>query len=486
MPDFVYNNFLKTAEKWTSDQEMPVYLVHGDEFLVKNALKILKDKLLPAGKQKTNFNPIDGGIENIPSAIEQLNTFSLMPGSRIIAIIDSQIFYTGHDSSSLLDKGQSAFSDNQIKKASRYFLNLLSTEKLGIDDIQAERLDETILSLVKEKNDISQHSDWLKSVAEYCVSQRLSVPDSMNYSDMLTEAVEKGFAKRNILIITTDTVQKNRRLYKAILKKGTVIHCQIPKGFVKADRDQQERTFRENAEKILSQSGKTMAPDAFAAMREMIDTSLRSFSINLEKLIQYVGTRKKITREDVESVIERSRQDPIFELTNALADRNLGNTLAVLDNLFANQFNPLQALAAIANQIRRFLLIADVKKIYGGFHKGMSFAQFKNQYFQNVLEYDQQMAEDSQSVDESENVKSKKSKGKKAKTTLAIAKNPKSVYPVYLSFKASENYTRQELIHAIHILYQADKSIKTGSQNNNRVIEQVVIQICRRKPPVKI
>jgi len=484
MPDFIYNNFIKNADNWEHDQNLPVYLIYGDEFLVKNILKILKEKILPESKQKTNFNAIDGGVENIPSAIEQLNTFSLMPGTRITAITDSQVFYSGQDSSALLDKGKLAFSDNQIKKASQFFLNLLAIEKLDIEDLKNERLDETITSLVKEKKDIPEHSDWIKSVADYCLNKKLSVPDSTNYSDILTEAIEKGFAKRNILIITTDTVQKNRRLYKIIMKKGTVVHCQVPKGFTKADKDQQERTFRENAQKILSQSGKTMAPDAFASMKEMTGTSLRAFSINIEKLIQYVGSRNKITKDDVDSVIESSKQDPIFELTNALADRNLINALAVLNNLFANQFNPLQALAAIANQIRRFLLIADVKKIYGGFQKSMSFAHFKNQYFQNVLEYDKQLAEDSQSTNETNEKSPKKSKRKKSKsTTLMIAKNPKSIYPVYLSFKASENYTQKELINAIKLLYQTDKRIKSGSHDNNLIIEQLIVQICRRNAP---
>ncbi|MBF0449536.1 MAG: hypothetical protein HQK75_02435 [Candidatus Magnetomorum sp.] len=485
MADFNHNAFEKMIDNLTADQITPVYMIHGDEFLVKNIVKRLKEKLLPKSKQKTNFNPIDGAIDLIPSAIEQLNTFSLIPGIRIIAIIDSQVFYSGHDRSALLEKGQSAFSENQLKKASHYLLNLLATEKLGIEDIYAERLDETIQSLVKEQNDASQHTEWLQAVADYCVSQKLSVPDAMNYSDMLTESIEKGFAQRNILMITTDTVQKNRRLYKAILKKGTVVHCQIPKGFVKADQDQQEKTFRENAQTILSQHGKTMAPDAFSAMREMINPSLRSFSINLEKLIQYVGTRKKITKDDVEAVIEHSRQDPIFELTNALSDRNLIEALLVLENLFANQFNPLQALAAIANLIRRLLLIVDVKEMYhGSYQKGMSFAHFKNQFFQNVLEYDQRQAEDSQTGEVSSDAP-KKVRGKVSKTTLMVAKNPKSIYPVYLGFKASENYHRQELIDAIQILYQADKRIKTGSQDNRRVIEQAIIQICRRKQPVR-
>jgi DNA polymerase-3 subunit delta len=485
MPEYQHNDFEKMIDSLSSEQITPVYLIHGDEFLVKNIVNRLKTKLLPETKQKTNFNPIDGANDNIPSAIEQLNTFSLMPGTRIIAILDSQIFYAAQDRHSLLEKGKTAFLDNQLKKASRYFLTLLSSEKFGIDAIHPQQLNETIESLIKKgKSEDFEHIQWMKAVAEYCISQNISVPDAINYSDLLTESIEKGFAQRNILIITTDSVQKNRRLYKSILKKGTVIHCQVPKGFIKADKDKQEKTFREKAELILSQHGKTINPDAFRLMLNMIEPSVRSLTLNLEKLIQYVGDRKKISKDDVESAIERSRQDPIFELTNAISDRNIIDALTVLDNLFANQFNPLQALAAIANLIRKLLLVDDVKERYH-YQKGMSFALFKNQFFKNVLEYDQSIASHMQAEENSTDSDKKKTKRKTSKSTLMIAKNPKSIYPVYLSFKASENYQRQELVNAVHVLYQADKRIKTSGQDNRRVIEQTIIEICRRKPPVK-
>jgi len=477
MADQTYTKFIKDIDSILLDAK-PLYLIHGDEYLVKDTFKQLKAKLLPEKKQKTNLTVIEGAIEHIPSAIEQLNTYSLMPGIRIVAINDSQIFYSGQDRSSLLEKGQAAFSENKMKKAASFFLNLLAAEKLSIEEIQPEKIDRTIQMITKEET--SQHVQWMSEVSAHCIEQKLSVPDLKNFSEMLTETIEKGFAQRNILIITTDTVQKNRRLYKAIAKHGIVVNCQVPKGFIKADRDQQDKTFRENAQNILAQSGKKMTPDAYTLMRDMLGQGLRNFTVSLEKLIQYVGERNSITRDDVTAVLERTRQDPIFELTNALADRNLINALAVLDNLFENQFNPLQAVAAIANQIRRLILIDDVKARYkDSYRKGMTFAHFKNSFFSNVLEYDQMMAEFA--VESTQDTNISKKKKKKVNTTLIIAKNPKSLYPVYLSFKSSDNYSRHELLQAIQLLYEADKRIKTGSQNNNQIIERMIIEICRRK-----
>ena len=44
----------------------------------------------------------------------------------------------------------------------------------------------------------------------------------------------------------------------------------------------------------------------------MTGFDLRTFINNLEKLIAYTGERKNITKDDVKSVLERTRIDPIY------------------------------------------------------------------------------------------------------------------------------------------------------------------------------
>ena len=61
----------------------------------------------------------------------------------------------------------------------------------------------------------------------------------------------------------------------------------------------------------------------FRAMYELTGFDLRIFSDNLNTLITYVGDRKKITQDDVEYVLKRTKKDPIYEFTNAISDRDL-------------------------------------------------------------------------------------------------------------------------------------------------------------------
>ena len=77
-------------------------------------------------------------------------------------------------------------------------------------------------------------------------------------------------------------------------------------------------------------------------LHEMTGFDLRTFSGNLEKLVDYVGARQEITAADVEAVLNRTRQDPIYELTGALADRNPEQALFFLDSLLADGMFSLQ------------------------------------------------------------------------------------------------------------------------------------------------
>ena len=197
---------------------------------------------------------------------------------------------------------------------------------------------------------------WLDEINRYCKTHELSIPSAGDQSDLLEEAIQKGFPKGNHLLITTDFIDKRRRLFNSIKKYGLIIDCSVPKGDRRDDRIAQEAVLREESEAILLKSGKRIEKDAFAAAVEMTGFDIRTFCNNVEKLVDYIGERKRITVDDVENALKRTKQDPIYELTNALGERNLQNSLFYLNSLLSDNYHPLQVLSAIANQMRRLLV----------------------------------------------------------------------------------------------------------------------------------
>lgn len=103
-----------------------------------------------------------------------------------------------------------------------------------------------------------------------------------------------------------------------------------------------------------------------------------------------------------------------------------------------------------------------------------------------VVEYDRQLLAQLDSwqamLDEAPNSQNSKagSKKKKSKTTsdLFIAQNPNNAYPIFLLFKKSERFTRDELLSAVDALIETERKLKSGSQNEKLTLEYLILSIC--------
>ena len=481
-------NYLMGFEKKRKPEApAPVYLIHGEELLWNTALETLLDALIPGKDRSLNYDPVDGTNEKIKAAIEGVNTYSLLSGTKVVAIIDSKIFYSKQDEGSLLDNAKTAFEAKNMKAAAKYLLSLMGLMNLTFEDISLENRSKTL------KLDPEKFGDaaWFDKIVTYCTDKKLSIPSEGDNAALLQKAVEKGFPKGNHLIITTDMVDKRRKLYKLILKNGVVINCSVPKGARRADQLAQEAALVEQMETLLHGSGKTMDRRTFRAMYELTGFDLRIFSENLNTLISYVGDRKKIAQDDVKNVLKRTKKDPIYEFTNAISDRNVEESLFFLNSLLSDNLHPLQILAAITNQIRKLLIVRGfIESPHGkSWHSGIQYGQFKSGIMPAVQRYDRDILNQLEEWDDmlSKNVGTNQSRsekvGRKKKkptaTDLVIAKNPQSPYPVYQMLLKSEKFTTHELIAAFEKLSEADLRLKSTRQNQKLVLEQAILGICR-------
>ena len=117
--------------------------------------------------------------------------------------------------------------------------------------------------------------------------------------------------------------------------------------------------MQERLQTKLASHKKKMDKIAREALFERVGFDLRTLSNSLDKLIHYVGERSAIQTTDVQAVLERTRQDPIYTLTNAVADRSVHDALFYLNSLLSEGLHPLQILAGIVNQTRKLLIAKD-------------------------------------------------------------------------------------------------------------------------------
>lgn len=465
----------------------PVYLVYGDELLYKEAFKKLLNAMVPPKQQGLNYDPLDGRDASASAVAASLATYPMFPGVKVTAWLDSKVFYSKKETLALLEKAKQAHAKPDMPKAARHVLDFLSMNKLELADLSSE---DPVSSLKLSGENAAIAGKWLAETLNHCIKENLKVPEHSDEGEIIIQALE-GDLGDNHLIITAELADKRKRLYKVIKEKGVVVDCSVPKGVRKADTDAQAAALRVQMDKILSRQGKAMDNPAFKALEERVGPDLRAFSNALEKLCLYVGDRKKITAKDVADSVVRTKQDPVFAFTGALAEKNAAQALVHLDRLIEGDFHPLAVLAASANALRKSLA---VKIFLSGpmgnrWKKGMNFNSFKSSVMPAINGHDaeltslldswkDQLVIESPSQDKGKK-KKKAPKNKKFETDLLIAPKSRNPYPIYLAFKESDRFTQKELMDALQTLLEADRAIKSTPQNRARhIMEKAVFSIC--------
>jgi DNA polymerase III subunit delta len=492
MPAINYNALPEYLEKTDSKNLPAVLLIHGEEFLYKKALENLLNTLFAkdgTSARLTGYESLDGSDQSIPAAIEKLNTYSLLSGDTVVGLADARIFDSKQDRGHLLNSAKTAFESDDIKKAGRYLASVMGLAGLTFDDLSIGDAPRLGAAFGVDTGD----ADWLVAVVAHLIENKVAVPTAGSGSDTLATAIANGFAGGNRLVITTDVVDKRRRLYKTILEKGLIIDCAVPKGDRRDERMTQQTVMTEQMQAFLKKRGKTVEQKAYGVMAELTGFDLRTMMSNLEKLTAYVGERSNITAADVSALLTRTKADPIYALTNAVAERDLSGALFSMRSLLDGNLHSLQIFTAIANQMRKLLLAKGfVKGPKGGtWRKGADFNYFRSQVLPQIVAHDQNLQASIDKDDEllagqkeaattPQNKAPKKKAAKKKKAIdLALAPNPKNAYPIYQLILKSDNFTLDELLNGFAQINETDLKLKTSTNNPEIVLEKLIFNLCR-------
>ena len=461
-----------------------VYLLHGDEYLYKQALAKLLDALLPEAERSIRCTIMDGSDASLQQALNELNTYALLPGRKVVVISETRVFYSQKNKGALLEKSRGAAAAGRLKAAATPFVAYLALVGWTLEDVAAESAaGKTLLSQWGE-----EEAAGLAKLIEYCRGKGLGTDAGGGGADLLAAAMEKGFPSDHHLVLTADLIDKRRKLFKLIKADGVIVDCSVPKGSRFADKQAQEQVLRGHAKTLLAPSGKTLAPQVFEYVCEVTGFDLRTFTQNIEKLADFTGDRAQITIEDARRVLARTRSDPIFELTNALFLRDADGALFYLRSMLRQEMQPLQILGAIVNQLRKVLIAREFVSTAGRgvWRPGMPFAHFKTAVMPVLQKYDQALAD--QLIDWSASLRGdaspageakSKAKTKALQSELVLAKSPQSAYPVYQLLLKADKFSRDDLLAAMEKAQQTDRLLKGSRLAPALILEDLLLSICR-------
>ncbi|WP_136799587.1 DNA polymerase III subunit delta [Desulfosediminicola ganghwensis] len=365
--------------------ELSVVLLFGERYLCKEAADQLQEALTADGRGAVH--PIDGDHEDQGQTLAKLLSFSLLPGRQVYRVSDSRIFHSKTVASTIWDKAQQNSDAGKTAPAMRH---IGAFARLGSIDLESQKPFSEISGSQWEKMfGFSKPGDlgWADSLLVQAVGTGKLPKGGGNITERYIDTFTKGIPDQNVLILSAETVDKRQRFYTFIKKEGLVIDCSVATGASKAAQDAQKDVIREMMNKTLADFNKSIEPRALEIFFERVGFHPVAAVTEMEKLAHYVGDRPQIVAQDLEEMVGRSREDALFELTDAFGKRQIGRALTILNRLQENGTHGLAILATLRNYIRKLLIFRSLQlQPTPAWHSGMNAKQFQGSYLPALKE----------------------------------------------------------------------------------------------------
>ena len=147
-----------------------------------------------------------------------------------------------------------------------------------------------------------------------------------------------------------DEVLKTKKIFKAVRKKGEAVECS----------HDNEQTVAAWLKKGFAGAGKKVGSDVIYFMIERVGVDYERLKKEYDKVVAYADGRDEITRQDIEAVTGTDVDSKIFELTDALGQKDVSLVLEKYYGLAANEVHPLIILAGMRNQFKTMLAAGEL------------------------------------------------------------------------------------------------------------------------------
>lgn len=182
------------------------------------------------------------------------------------------------------------------------------------------------------------------------------VRDADAFVKLHRDLIEKYLASPSptgvLVLVLTNKLASNTRLYKRIGAVGRNIPCEAPKG---------PALTRWAADRAASAYDCRLDAGTARRLVELVGDDLGRLDAELSKLATYVRPRRTILPADVESLVGASRVEKVFGITDAIARRDAPAALALWDQVLAGDRSAeYRAVGGLAYGFRK---LAEAKRL---------------------------------------------------------------------------------------------------------------------------
>jgi DNA polymerase-3 subunit delta len=419
----------------------PLYLLWGEEYLVRKGADELVKALVPDASMGLNFAVLDAASPR--EVAQELATLPLFPGRKVVLVRDPEFLAPKKGRGDALGKAREAWKAGKRKEGARRLLALAARAGWGVDQLDPSAPGAPSVEQWKEELDVDlAEADvtFLKEAAAFCRDERITAPEGD--ASALLELFQKGLPRGHALVLAASDVDAKSPLLKLAKDDGRLVERKVAARHKDLD-------LSEIAQEFLAPFKKKLGRGALEQLKERIGGNIRLLQSELEKLAVY-AEGATIEAADVALLVHHAREEEYFELSEALQKRDLKGALGYAEDAMGQGTHALQLLGAVASIVRGLL---ENHERLGQYAKGSpprSFDEFKSRIFPKIEQ--------------------------EAKSAKGRAPHP---YAAFLSMQAAARYERRELLRALVACAEADLELKS-SASGKLVIERLLWSLCAR------
>jgi DNA polymerase-3 subunit delta len=255
------------------------------------------------------------------------------------------------------------------------------------------------------------------------------------------------------VIITEETVDKRLTLYKQIKARGLACEFNI----MSEKDDRHLRSIYEFVTGKLKADGKEITRDELFYLIQLVGTELHALLTELEKLALHADQRRRISRDDINLLVSPTRETVAYQLSDAIASRNLKASLLFLRRLLGQNEDPLRILGALLKRVRFMLQARDLME--AGLIKESLFRYGYPLFRKSFNELPPSIRE------------------------VLSGKNTYNLFTQhpYVAFKICEAVQRvplDRLREELDLVVRTDRELKGGARSKSEKLEDLVISLC--------
>ena len=182
--------------------------------------------------------------------------------------------------------------------------------------------------------------------------------------DVLEKYVRDPVPQTTLVMVAAD-VDRTRKLYKTILKQGTIVECWGLRGSREARVDLREvaRTAEQLVRQAVAGEGQQIDPAAARLIAERAGTDIARLRGDVERLLLYTSGAKKIGVEDARQVVSAETAQDDWAVTNAIQRRDTAEALRQVALALESGGVSYQILGQLAWFVRERMIASDPRRV---------------------------------------------------------------------------------------------------------------------------